>query len=250
MITTSILIILGGLGYIVIVDIFSKKFNFIKMRAHTKIVLTMTAILLVFGSVFVFLSSYTPNGFAISFPDSMFLSVTSRTAGFSSVDLSLVPTASLIILLLLSFVGACPGGTGGGIKTTTIFVIFAYIRSVFQNKEPHGFKRQINRDTTRKALLIFTVSISLIIVSSIVISVIETSNSTVVPFDWVLFEVTNAFSTTGLSTGVTPSLNEISRIILILLMYIGRIGPMSIATVLKSNTIQTWYYVEENIPIG
>ena len=250
LITTSILIILGGLGYIVIVDIFSKKFNFIKMRAHTKIVLTMTAILLVFGSVFVFLSSYTPNGFAISFPDSMFLSVTSRTAGFSSVDLSLVPTASLIILLLLSFVGACPGGTGGGIKTTTVFVIFAYIRSVFQNKEPHGFKRQINRDTTRKALLIFTVSISLIIVSSIVISVIETSNSTVVPFDWVLFEVTNAFSTTGLSTGVTPSLNEVSRIILILLMYIGRIGPMSIATVLKSNTIQTWYYVEENIPIG
>lgn len=248
--TTSVLIILGGLGYVVIVNVVSKKFNFKKFRAHTKIVLIMTAILLVFGSVFVFLSSYSGGNFLLSFTDSMFLSVSTRTAGFTTVDLNLVPTASLIVMIVLMFIGASPGGTGGGIKTTTIFVIFAYIRSVFQNKEPYGFKRQINKDTTRKALLIFTVSISLIITMSLVITITETAYGNELPYDHVLFETTSAFATVGLSTGITPSLSEVSRIILILLMYIGRIGPMSITTVLKSHSIQTWKYVEENIPIG
>ena len=247
---TSLLIIFGGLGYVVIVDIFAKKFKFKKFKAHTKIVLTMTTFLFVFGSLFIFLSSYFEGNFTISYTDSMFLAISSRTAGFSTVDLSTVPTASIIILLTLSFIGASPGGTGGGIKTTTIFVIFAYIRSVFQNKAPYGFKRQINKDTTRKALLIFTVSISLIMFVSITITILETAYGNVLPYDEVLFEVTNAFTTTGLSTGITPSLTAASRVFLILLMYLGRIGPMSIATVLQSHSIQTWHYVEENIPIG
>ena len=248
--TTAFLIIIGGLGYIVIVDILSKKFNFKRFRAHSKIVLSTTLFLFVFGSVLIFLTSYTGGIFSVSFTDSMFLSVSTRTAGFTTINLETIPTASLIVMISLMFFGASPGGTGGGIKTTTIFVIFAYIRSVFTNKEPHGFKRQINKDTVRKALLIFTISITLVLFISLVISVVETAYENTIPYDDILFETTSAFGTVGLSTGITASLSIPSKVLLIVLMYLGRIGPMSIATVLKSKTIQTWNYVEENIPIG
>lgn len=248
--TTALLIVFGGLGYVVIIDILSKKFKFKKFRAHTKIVLVMTLFLFVFGSVMIYLTSFNQGNFSVSFTDSMFLSISTRTAGYTNVNLSTVPTASLIVMIILMFVGASPGGTGGGIKTTSIFVIFAYIRSIFQNKEPYGFRRQINKENARKALLLFVVGISLIIVSSLIISVTENAYGNIIPYDDVLFEVTSAFSTTGLSTGITPSLSEVTRVLLIILMYFGRIGPMSITSILQSKKIQSWHYVEENIPIG
>jgi trk system potassium uptake protein TrkH len=253
--TTALLITFGGLGYVVIIDVLSKKFNFKRFKAHTKIVLSMTLILFIIGSLMIFLTSYsyTPDvggSFVISFENSMFLCVSTRTAGFTTVDLGTVPIASLIIMIMLMFVGASPGGTGGGIKTTTIFVIFAYIRSVFQNKEPYGFRREMNKDATKKALLLFVVGIVFIILISLIISVTEMAYGNVIAYDEVLFETTSAFATVGLTTGITPGLSEASRVLLILLMYLGRIGPMSITTMLKSHNIQLWHYVEENIPIG
>jgi trk system potassium uptake protein TrkH len=248
--TTAILITMGGLGYVVIVDILAKKFNFKKFKAHTKIVLVMTLTLFITGSLFIFLTSFADGAFQIPFTDSMFLSVSTRTAGFTNVNLSTVPTASIIVMVIFMFIGASPGGTGGGIKTTTVFAIFAYIRSVFQNREPYGFKRQINKDGARKALLLFVVGICLIIFVSLTISVTESAYGNNLAYDEILFETTSAFSTVGLSTGITPQLSEVSRVILILLMYLGRIGPMSITSILQSKSIPAWHYVEENIPIG
>lgn len=248
---TSILIIVGGLGYVVIVNIFSKKLNLKKCSAQAKIVLTMTLFLLVVGALLIFLSSYSNGAFSIGIADSMFLSVTTRTAGFTTIPLNDVPTSSIIIMSILMFIGASPGGTGGGIKTTTIFVIFAYIRSIFQNKKPCAFKRTISDDNIKKALLIFIASFALLLTGSLIITVIEEVLGNVsTSYDSVLFETTSAIATVGLSTGITPSLSVGSRVILILLMYVGRIGPMSIASILKSNDIQTWRYVEENIAIG
>jgi trk system potassium uptake protein TrkH len=241
---------MGGLGYVVIVDILAKKFNFKKFKAHTKIVLVMTLTLFITGSLFIFLTSFADGAFQIPFTDSMFLSVSTRTAGFTNVNLSTVPTASIIVMVIFMFIGASPGGTGGGIKTTTVFAIFAYIRSVFQNREPYGFKRQINKDGARKALLLFVVGICLIIFVSLTISVTESAYGNNLAYDEILFETTSAFSTVGLSTGITPQLSEFSRVILILLMYLGRIGPMSITSILQSKSIPAWHYVEENIPIG
>lgn len=247
---TSFLIIVGGLGYIVIVNIVSKKFNLKKLSLHSKIVLVMTSVLIVTGAGLIFLTSYSDGVFMISFENSVFLSVSSRTAGFTTVDLSTVPSATNIVLIFLMFIGASPGGTGGGVKTTTIFVIISYIVSIFKNKQPCAFKRQIGQDNVKKALLIFIISFSFILIASLSITIIEDFVGNPLSYESVLFESTSAFATVGLTTGITTSLSVGSRVILIIMMYLGRLGPMSIASILKSNNIQTWHYVEENVPIG
>ena len=257
----SLLIIFGGLGYLVIIDIISKKFKFKKMTLHTKVVIFMTILLIIVGTISIYLSENVshfidptmPAG--MDFLESFFLSVSTRTAGFTTFNLYDAQICSILLMNVLMFIGASPGGTGGGVKTTTIFALFTRIRSEVDGKYPHAFRRSISKDTTQKAFILFFLSILFLLFFIILIFAfegesIEGNGNTYYSLDYV-FDAFSAFATVGLSTGVTPFFSVGSKLCLITLMYIGRIGPMSISlSLFKSRKTSTWNYVDDSLPIG
>ena len=233
--TISFLIIIGGIGYFVIYELIEKYRNKIKFSFHTKIVLLTTVLLIIGGTVFLFVFE---NG-NLNFTDSFFQSVTARTAGFNSVDISNLNYASLFLLLLLMFIGASPGSTGGGIKTTTFFVIIYSIFSLLKGKtEVVIYNRTITLNTIIKAFATSFIYFGVIIIGTILI--LEESNMTL---QQVLFEVVSAMGTVGLSLGITPDLDNFGKIVIVLLMFIGRIGPASLAlaTMTKEKQIKIKY---------
>lgn len=259
----AFLIIFGGLGYLVIIDIVGKKFKFKKMTLHTKVVITMTLFLIILGTFAIYLSenvSYwidntTQEG--MSFLESFFISVSTRTAGFTSYNLYDAKICSVVLMSILMFIGASPGGTGGGIKTTTMFAIFTKLRSELDGKSPHAFRRNINRETVQKAFSLFSLSLIFLILFILLIFAFEGGNIEVngITYDSLdyVFDAISAFATVGLSVGVTPYFTIGSKICLILLMYIGRIGPMSISLALfqsRHSRNVTWKYVDGSLPIG
>ena len=259
----ALLIVFGGLGYLVIIDICSKKFRFKKMTLHTKVVIFMSLLLIFGGTITIYLSENVPHFVnnnvpeGMTFLESFFLSVSTRTAGFTTYNLYDAQICSILLMDVLMFVGASPGGTGGGVKTTTIFALFARIRSGIDGKAPHAFRRSINKDTIQKAFTLFFLSVLFLLFFIILIfgfegKHIEGNGNTYSSLDYV-FDAFSAFATVGLSTGVTPFFSVGSKLCLILLMYIGRIGPMSVSLSLfktkHSNNI-TWKYVDDSLPIG
>ena len=259
----ALLIVFGGLGYLVIIDICSKRFRFKKMALHTKVVIFMTLLLIFGGTITIYLSENVPHFVnnnvpeGMTFLESFFLSVSTRTAGFTTYNLYDAQICSILLMDVLMFIGASPGGTGGGVKTTTIFALFARIRSGIDGKAPHAFKRSINKDTIQKAFTLFFLSVLFLLFFIILIfgfegKYIEENGNTYSSLDYV-FDAFSAFATVGLSTGVTPFFSVGSKLCLILLMYIGRIGPMSVSLSLfktkHSNNI-TWKYVDDSLPIG
>lgn len=257
----SLLIIFGGLGYLVIIDIISKKFKFKKLSLHSKVVISMTLFLIIVGTLTIYLSENMAHFInnnekaGMNFLESFFLSVSTRTAGFTTYNLYDARIASILLMNILMFVGASPGGTGGGIKTTTAFALFMRIRSGFDGKHPHAFKRSISKDTVQKAFTLFFLSVLFLSFFIVLIFAfeggnIETSDKTFDSLDYV-FDAFSAFATVGLSTGVTPFFSVGSKICLILLMYIGRIGPMSISlSLFKLKRNNKRNYVDEELPIG
>ncbi len=211
------LIIFGGLGFLTIKEIIEKH-SFEKFSLHTKIVITMTGSLLIVGTV---LLKFTEN---ISWLTAFFYSTSARTAGFSTAPLSGFTSAGLFTIVILMFIGASPGSTGGGIKTTTFFAIIKNVYSASTNKHCVAFKRELSKNTIAKASIIATLSLTLVVVDSFILSIIEPEFS----FMQILFEVTSAFGTVGLSTGITPSLSDLSKLIITLTMFIGRLGPLTI----------------------
>ncbi len=257
----SILIILGGLGYLVIIDVVSKRCNFKKLSLHSKVVLTMTLFLIVTGTITIYLSENMthfiditePSG--MNFLESFFLSVSTRTAGFTTYNLYDARIASILLMNVLMFIGASPGGTGGGVKTTTIFALFARLRSGIDGRHPHAFRRSISKDTVNKSFILFFLSVLFLIFFILLIfcfegGSIEGNGNTYDSLDYV-FDAFSAFATVGLSVGVTPFFSVGSKLCLISLMYIGRIGPMSISlSLFKSRGLHKWTYVEDSLPIG
>lgn len=233
------LIIFGGLGFLTIKEIIEKH-SFEKFSLHTKIVITMTGSLLIVGTV---LLKFTEN---ISWLTAFFYSTSARTAGFSTAPLSGFTSAGLFTIVILMFIGASPGSTGGGIKTTTFFAIIKNVYSASTNKHCVAFKRELSKNTIAKASIIATLSLTLVVVDTFILSIIEPEFS----FMQILFEVTSAFGTVGLSTGITPNLSDLSKLIITLTMFIGRLGPLTMATIWTFKPTSHVHYLEEDITIG
>lgn len=237
--TTCFLIISGGIGFLVIGEII-KKHSFKKFTLHTKIVLTMTGILLVAGTV---LLKLTEN---MTWLEAFFHSTSARTAGFMTVNMGSITNAGLLVIIVLMFFGASPGSTGGGIKTTTVFVLIKSAYSYATNKHCTSFKRKISNETISKSFIIALLAVSIVVVNSFLLCIIEPEYS----FIQILFEVVSAFGTVGLSTGITPELSGISKVIIIITMFIGRLGPLTMASIWSFNAMPEARYSEENVMIG
>lgn len=237
--TTCGLIIFGGLGFYVIKEIVHKR-SFKKYSLHTKIVITMTAVLLIIGTVLIKITD------DVSWLGAFFFSTSARTAGFTTYALGSFTNAGLFVIIILMFIGASPGSTGGGIKTTTVFTLFKSAYSSATNRHCSAFKRRIPHDVVNKAFIIAFLAMILICFDTFLISIIEPQYT----FIQILFEVVSAFGTVGLSTGITPDLSVWSKVILIFTMFIGRLGPLTIATIWSFKAMSNVAYSEETISIG
>ncbi len=224
------LIFVGGIGFPVLYNIYNiirKKEK--RLNLHTKLVLTTTFVLIFFGALFIFLMEYDNtlkdmNIFG-KILASFFASITPRTAGFNTIDYGVVKNSTILFTCILMFIGASPGSTGGGIKTTSFAVIlFNTINVLRDRKVVNLFQREISFDSIRKSLVVFILSLNLVLLQAILISLIETQFS----IRQVVFEVVSAFGTVGLSTGITPNLSAISKILIITTMFLGRVGTITV----------------------
>lgn len=237
--TTCGLIIFGGLGFVVIKEILHKR-SFKKLSMHSKVVITMTIFLLVIGTI---LLKFTEE---VSWLGAFFFSVSARTAGFSTYPVGEFTNAGLFIIIILMFIGASPGSTGGGIKTTTLFTMFKSAYSASTNKHCTAFKRKIPNDVVSKAFVLTFLAISLVCFSTLLLCVLEPGYT----FVQLLFEVVSGFGTVGLSTGITPDLKPISKFIIVLVMFTGRLGPLTVASLWSIKPKTSVCYSEESITIG
>jgi len=253
------LILLGGLGFPVMLDCLHHRFRFRSFSLHARIVLVMTAALLLFGTLATLALEWTNPatlgalGLFEKFTNSFFQSVTLRTAGFASLDQASLTDSSRLIALPMMFIGASSASTGGGVKTTTAAMLLLVVLSVIRGRERISvFGREISADTARRAMTIVLIGLVMVIASACAISVIEHSRG----FDMldVLFETTSAFSTTGLSSLGTPNLSHASQWLLMPLMYLGRVGPLTLALALarfmERGPSAKIHYPEEKIMIG
>ena len=240
--STCLLIISGGLGFYSLRDIVVHR-KWKKLSNHTKIVLTTSIFLIVIGTILLLLAGRHSN---ITLLEAFFQSVTSRTAGFNTVDLNAFSHSGLLIIMILMFIGASPGSTGGGIKTTTAFAAVISIIGFVRNREPVAFKRRISRNSTLKAFSVIILGMVAISVCCLLILFIEDSNFT---FMEVVFESISAFATVGLSLGITTLLSSSSKIIIMILMFVGRLGPLTLVSSRRIRNINI-EYIEEDILIG
>lgn len=251
-ITLMSLVVIGGLGFMVTAEIFRKK-SFEKLSTHAKLVLIISASLIVIGTLTFYLIESQAGGvlykegFKNSIMQSAFQSVSARTAGFYSVKLNQMHDTSVLLLIILMVIGGSPGSTAGGLKTTTFGVLILSTISIFkQEDEVTIFNKHIEPKIIRKALAIIMVYLGLIFIVIFILSLSE--NFKVIDIS---YEVSSAFATVGASRGITGDLSTLGKILITISMYLGRIGPMTMAYSigLKSKT-KYIRYPEANISIG
>lgn len=240
LITISLLIVFGGLGFIVWQDMKSVKFKYKKFSAYTKLILITTAILLVGGSVlflfFEYNNTFADMSLGKKLLNAWFCSVTPRTAGFNSVDVAAMTPQSKMITIILMFIGGSSGSTAGGVKTGTIAVLFLCVFSDLKNKgEIELFNRRITLGTVKKAVSIVCTNLALLLAGVIIITLNQPG------FDLinVIYECVSALGTVGITTGITPQLSSLSKIIIISLMYIGRLTSLIFALSFVKNRAKT-----------
>lgn len=251
------LIILGGLGFLVIHEVLGA-FPSLLRRAkvqwslHTKMVLTVTS-LLIAGPFLIFLflegrGSLQGLTWKEKILASLFQIITPRTAGFNTMDLTTLGTATVLLLMLLMFIGASPGSTGGGVKTSTFGVVLAFLRSKIARRDSvHLFYRNIPADNVIKAFTVIALALSLIFAVAFVVLF----NQPGLLMKEVFFEVFSGFGTVGLSLGITAGLSSLSKVMIILIMYAGRVGPLTLLYAFsRRRAIGKFEYVEENVMIG
>lgn len=252
------LIIAGGLGFMVILDMLHAMRTRLrgqrtrpKVRVQTKVVLLVTSLLIVSGAVLIYISEQ-PDFLRVR-PDrasvlsAIFQSVSARTAGFNTVDMGTLSATTLLITIVLMFIGASPGSTAGGIKTTTVAVLWASVRNSLRNR-PHIelWRRTIPPEAVQKALMVLCLGLLLICVFTGVLLHVEKK-----PFADCLFETVSAFGTAGLSTGLTPQLSIVGKLLITILMFIGRLGPLTMAYALVGRRqVARYKYAEERLMIG
>jgi trk system potassium uptake protein TrkH len=247
--TITTLIIIGGIGFIVISDVLKGR----KLSLHSKIVLTTTALLIILGTAAILFFEFSNPKTLGNLPlggkilASYFQAVTPRTAGFNTINNGALFAPTLILTMFLMFIGASPGGTGGGIKTSTFAVLLGTIRATLKGlKDTVMFRRRVPHETVRRAFTITTLSVFVIVTAILLLnyfdkfSLMESA-----------FEVFSAFGTVGLSMGITPKLSSIGKIVIIVVMFIGRVGPLSLAlTLLIQQKEPKVEYPKESISIG
>lgn len=251
--TVSLLIIIGGLGFYVITDVYENRGKWRDLSLHSRIAIKMTGALLVIGTVLVLvLEGKNPGtignmSLRIRLLSSWFQSVTARTAGFNSIFTENLRIPTSFIMIALMFVGASPGGTGGGIKTTTFYSSVRFVAALVQGKEDVNVsRRRLPEGLVLKALSIILISLGLISVSTLLLTITEEASF----FD-ILFEVVSAFGTVGLSRGITPSLSIPGKLIIIVTMFAGRVGPLSLAVAISKQANQAGIrYPEEKVLVG
>ncbi len=244
--TTMSLIIIGGIGFTVWGDVLKNVFEdigeegysvkkiFTKLTLHSKIAISMTLALILLGTVSFFVLEYAnPETFGnMTFGEKLmasgFHSVSTRTAGFATVSQSGLTNGSKLITCLLMFVGGSPAGTAGGVKTTTVAMLILACRSVIKGgRDTECFGRRIAEDNIRTGLAVIILSMGFLITGTVIVSVLESD----VEFMRVLYETTSAMGTVGLSADLTPQLETASKYVIVMLMYIGRIGPVTMALI-------------------
>ncbi|TDF98915.1 TrkH family potassium uptake protein [Paenibacillus piri] len=246
------LIILGGLGFIVISDLLELKVNK-RLSLHSKVVLSATGFLIVFGALVILIFEFTNQKTLapLSGPGKVlaafFQSVSPRTAGANTVDIGGMRQATQFFTIILMFIGASPGSTGGGIKTTTFTTLIGAIIAMIRGKEDIVlFHYRLGKDRILKAITLTMIALFLVVFVSMILSTTENH-----PFLMILFEVTSAFGTVGLTMGLTPDLSDVGKIMIALTMFAGRLGPLTLAYALGPKAEKELYrYPEGKITIG
>ena len=234
------LIFFGGIGFLVIRELWETTCRWKRLSMHAKVVLSVSGILILAGTLLLRLTE------EVTWLGAFFHSVSARTAGFSTYPLGTFSKSGLLVLAVLMFIGASPGSTGGGIKTSTFFVLLRGIRSSAANQTEKAFHYAIPREAFRKAAVITLLALGVVVAGTYLMGIFEGE----LPLMDILFEVTSAFGTVGLSTGITPDLTDASKILSVIIMYIGRLGPLTIASLWHFSKGERVRYPEGNITIG
>lgn len=256
-ITLFLLIILGGVGFLALQEM-KEVFSGVlrrrktKISLHTKLVLTLTSFLVVFSFVLFLAIEWNHSLKMFTLKEKIFSSifqvVTPRTAGFNTMDLNSLSFSAVLLLIMLMFIGASSGSTGGGVKTSTIGVILGFLKSKITARDSVNlFRRTLPLESVMKAFTVITLAICVIFFSSFILLLTQP----VASMKEALFEVFSAFSTVGLSLGITPKLSSLGKIVIILTMYIGRIGPLTLLYAFsRQKAYGRFEYVEETVMIG
>ena len=247
LLTVAALIILGGLGFSVILEVIRNREGFRVLSLHTRIVMTLTPVLLAVGTLFYLLAEHGK----LNVLNAFFQSVTMRTAGFNSTDLSAFTDGSKLFSCLLMTIGASPASTGGGIKTTTTAVLVLLILSTVKGEsEVNVARRRLSVETVRRALAVVALFLTTLSFGILAITIIEKGRFSLAD---ILFESSSAMGTVGVSTLGTPNLTPFSRIVLLPMMFLGRVGPLTLAIAVarrQGKVRSLSKYPEEKIMIG
>ncbi|AYF55249.1 Trk family potassium uptake protein [Clostridium botulinum] len=234
--TISLLIIVSGLGFAVWAEIYNYK-GVEKISTHSKVAISMTMFLVIAGWGLMYLfemkNPQTIQHMSIKgkLLSSLFASVSPRTAGFYSMSLPDMTLAGKVLTMIFMFIGGCPGGTAGGVKTTTIGILLMTVICVIKNREDTQiFERTIGKNLVYKSFVIVTIAMGVVIMDTMILSFTETGSS----LEYILYEVTSAFGTVGLTLGLTPHLSIVGKFLICATMYIGRIGPLTLVMALSS----------------
>ena len=242
-----LMIITGGIGFLTWEDIAVNKFYFRRYRMQSKVVLVMTGVLIIVPTLLLFVYEYTGNSLTDRFLLSLFQAVTPRTAGFNTASLSSLSGAGTMLMIALMLIGGSPGSTAGGMKTTTLAVLAANAFSVFRRKKSvQLFGRRVDDSMVRHAATLFVMYLTLPAICAAVISIVEK-----IPVGICLFETASAIGTVGLSKGITPDLGLLSHSILIVLMFFGRVGGLTlIYAAVNVNSSEVSHRPVEKINVG
>lgn len=242
-----LLIMIGGIGFLTWKDNAVKKTRFKEYSMQTKVILVTTAILIVIPAVFFFFSDFANEPLKDRICMSVFQAVTPRTAGFNTADLNKMSDAGRSVMMLLMLIGGSPGSTAGGMKTTTIAVLFANAIAVFRKRQnANCYGRRIDDSTVKNASAILFMYVFFSMLSAIIISITDG-----ISMQMGMFETFSAIGTVGLTLGITPTLSAVSRFVLILLMFFGRVGGLTIIyAAFSQKDASTLKYPMENITVG
>ena len=223
-ITIMLLIIIGGIGFLTWEDIWENKLHFRRYRMQSKVILISTLLLLILPAIFFFFIDFAAIPFEARIQAALFQSVTTRTAGFNTVNLSELSASSQGLMTFLMLIGGSPGSTAGGMKTTTLAVLLANAAATCRQQDSaHFFERRVDDNTVKIASTILTMYMALFFFGGLFISAYEN-----LPLSSCLYETASALGTVGLTLGITPQLHIPSQLILILLMYLGRVGSLTL----------------------
>ncbi len=249
------LFVIGGLGFIVVTDILRKR-NWHKFSLNTKLVLVSSLIATLFGFLFVLIAEWSnpatlgPLSLGEKIWASLFQGIMPRSSGYNTINIGGLTAATQFVFIMLMFIGAASGSTGGGIKINTFAILMLCLYSVVRGRsEIHAFQRKISFEMAFRALAVIMISLGIVVVLTIVLTITEQGTSS--NFLAIFYESVSAFGTVGSSMGLTPNLSPAGKVVVVITMYIGRLGPLALAFALARNNKPTKYsYPEEKVLIG